>query len=140
MVHQNGHFFHIDFARFLGNFKSQFGIQRERSPLVFTPQLKFAIDGGDRRSHLYDQFLNWCAEAYNVLRTRSRLLLILFSLMISAGLPEISDESDIRYFKNMLNLGYDVKKATQHVHKQIALALKDKRRLVDNHIHLTVHK
>ena len=40
----------------------------------------------------------------------------------------------------MLNLRYEVKKATQHVHKQIASALKAKARLMYNHIHLTVHK
>lgn len=140
MVHQNGQFFHIDFGHFLGNFKSKFGIKRERSPFVFTPQMKFAIDAGAKKCNLYDEFLNWCAEAYNVLRARSRLLLVLFSLMVSAGLPELSVQSDIAYFKNMLNLRYEVKKATQHVHKQINIALKDKARLMDNHIHLTVHK
>eukprot|EP01083_Nonionella_stella_P014829 41526_1 len=140
MVHQNGQFFHIDFGHFLGNFKSKFGIKRERSPLVFTPQMKFAIDAGAKKCRLYDEFLNWCAEAYNVLRARSRLLLVLFSLMVSAGLPELCIQSDIQYFKNMLNLRYEVKKATQHVHKQIASALKDKARLMDNHFHLTIHK
>jgi hypothetical protein len=28
MVKQSGHFFHIDFGHFLGNFKYQFGVQR----------------------------------------------------------------------------------------------------------------
>jgi len=140
MVAQNGQFFHIDFGHFLGNFKSKFGIKRERSPFVFSPQMKFAIDAGAKKCALYDEFLVWCAEAYNVLRSRSRVLLVLFALMVSAGLPELCVESDISYFKNMLNLRYEPKKAASHVHKQIASALKDKARLMDNHIHLTVHK
>merc|ERR1712228_613079 len=140
MVSKSGQFFHIDFGHFLGNFKSKFGIKRERSPFVFSPQMKYAIDAGAKKCPLYDEFLQHCAEAYNVLRARSRLLLVLFSLMVSAGLPELSVQSDIGYFEKMLNLKYDVKKATQHVHKQIRDALKDKARLMDNHIHLTVHK
>jgi phosphatidylinositol-4,5-bisphosphate 3-kinase len=139
MVTKNGQFFHIDFGHFLGNFKSKFGFRRERSPFVFTPQMKFAIDAGQRKNKTYAEFLGWCAEAYNILRVRSRLLLVLFVLMVSAEMPELMKESDILYFRQMLNLKYDTKKASTHVHKQISSALKDKTRLMDNAIHLKVH-
>ena len=139
MVHKNGQFFHIDFGHFLGNFKSKFNIKRERSPFVFSPQMKFAIDAGQKKCELYDDFLNWCVDAYNVLRLRSRLLLVLFTLMVSAGLPELSVETDIAYFQNMLNLSYQQKRASTHIQKEIAKALRDRARLMDNHIHLKVH-
>lgn len=36
MVSNWGHLFHIDFGHFLGNFKSKFGVKRERTPFVFS--------------------------------------------------------------------------------------------------------
>merc|ERR1719461_1780920 len=53
MVSRSGQFFHIDFGHFLGNFKSKFGFKRERSPFVFSPQMKYAIDAGNKKSELY---------------------------------------------------------------------------------------
>eukprot|EP01083_Nonionella_stella_P096139 270170_1 len=49
MVQQNGHFFHIGCCHFLGNFKRR-GIKRERSPFVFTPQMKYVLDEGQKKS------------------------------------------------------------------------------------------
>ena len=40
---------HIDFGHFLGNFKSKFGVKRERVPFVLTDDFIFIItNGGDR--------------------------------------------------------------------------------------------
>ena len=46
MVTHKGHFFHIDFGHFLGNFKVKFGINRERAPFVFTDEMA-AVMGGE---------------------------------------------------------------------------------------------
>lgn len=41
-----GNFLHIDFGHFLGNLKQKFGINRERDPFVFTPEVAEFINGG----------------------------------------------------------------------------------------------
>ena len=42
---------HIDFGHFLGNFKSKFGVKRERVPFVLTDDFIYIItNGGDRTS------------------------------------------------------------------------------------------
>jgi len=46
MLKKDGHFFHIDFGHFLGNFKTFMGISRERAPFVFTPDMAFVIMRG----------------------------------------------------------------------------------------------
>ena len=42
---------HIDFGHFLGNFKSKFGVKRERVPFVLTDDFMYVItNGGDHNS------------------------------------------------------------------------------------------
>jgi hypothetical protein len=43
MVTKGGHLFHIDFGHFLGNFKTKFGINRERAAFVFTPEMAYVV-------------------------------------------------------------------------------------------------
>jgi phosphatidylinositol-4,5-bisphosphate 3-kinase len=143
MVKRNGQFFHIDFGHFLGNFKIKkmwgVSIKRERSALVFTPTMKYAIDQNSKSCPLYDQFIEWTGEAYNCLRMRSRLLILLFALMVSAGMPELMSDVDINYLVDMLRLKVDAKKARQHVQSEVKSSLKDWMRILDNRIHEAVH-
>ena len=52
---RKGHLFHIDFGHFLGNFKSKFGIKRERAPFVFTPDFAYVL--GDKGSDDFAEFV-----------------------------------------------------------------------------------
>ncbi len=45
MVKKSGHLFHIDFGHFLGNFKSKYGVKRERNKFVFTPEMAEVMGG-----------------------------------------------------------------------------------------------
>lgn len=94
MVTKEGYLFHIDFGHFLGNFKSKFGLQRERAPFVFTPQMQFVIKSTG--SERYLSFQEKCYAAYNILRRMSSQMIILFLLMVPAGIPELKSAEDVR--------------------------------------------
>ena len=102
MITRGGRFFHIDFGHFLGNFKSKFGVKRERAPFVFTNAMSAALGGP--KSALYAEFVDICGQALNVIRMKASLLISLFRLMISCGIPELERESDIIYLRDKLML------------------------------------
>jgi hypothetical protein len=60
MLKENGNFFHIDFGHFLGNYKSKFGIKREKAPFIFTPAMAHVFGGSDTAE--YTQFEAQCCE------------------------------------------------------------------------------
>mgnify|MGYP006100979871 CR=1 FL=1 len=54
-----------------------------------------------------EEFLEFeqdCCDAYNILRKNGSKLINLFLLMLSAGMPELMEDSDIEYLVNKLNL------------------------------------
>ena len=95
MMQEDGHLFHIDFGHFLGNFKQKkiagIKIDRERAPLVFTPQMLHVLNPtGDKLSGKeVDAFLGVCYATYSLLRERASEFIALFTLMVTAGLPEL---------------------------------------------------
>ena len=60
MLKENGNFFHIDFGHFLGNYKSKFGIKREKAPFIFTPAMAHVMGGTDTSE--YFSFEAQCCE------------------------------------------------------------------------------
>ena len=54
MLTDTGHLFHIDFGHFLGNFKSKYGIKRERTKFVLTEEMAFVMGG--REGELFKKF------------------------------------------------------------------------------------
>lgn len=97
MLTKSGHLFHIDFGHFLGNFKTKYGFRRERTPFVFTEEMAFVMGGKDGK--LFKKFESHCTEAYNLIRKHGNFLINIFLLMISAGMPELQNPSDIEYLK-----------------------------------------
>uniref|UniRef100_A0A8C9F4M9 phosphatidylinositol-4,5-bisphosphate 3-kinase n=1 Tax=Pavo cristatus TaxID=9049 RepID=A0A8C9F4M9_PAVCR len=100
MVRKNGQLFHIDFGHILGNFKSKFGIKRERVPFILTYDFIHVIQQGKTgNTEKFGRFRQYCEEAYLILRKHGNLFITLFALMLTAGLPELTSVKDIQYLK-----------------------------------------
>jgi len=137
MITKNGHLFHIDFGHFLGNFKSKYGIKRERAAFVFTPEMAFVM-GGDKyeKSPLFKKFLTLCLDSFKVLRKEADVLENLFILMLSAGMPELMHEVDSGYMHAKLSLELEETKALELFRAEIYVSLKNTFRLIDNAFHI----
>lgn len=137
MLTETGHLFHIDFGHFLGNFKSKFGIKRERSKFVFTDAMLHVMGG--RGSDGFETFTNYCTRAYNLVRKNGWRIITLFQLMISAGIPELSTHEDINYLVDQLALHLTEIEANNLFKKQINSALNNTFRKFDALIHDAKH-
>ena len=146
MLSEAGHLFHIDFGHFLGNFKSKFGVKRERSAFVFTPQMHYVMrappgtlgaDGGPALGYL--DFVEICCRAYNVVRRHGALFITLFMLMTPAEMPELLEVGDITYLRDMLALHLTEKEAEKRFRAEIDKALNTASRQADDFIHSVVH-
>jgi phosphatidylinositol kinase/protein kinase (PI-3 family) len=134
-----GHLFHIDFGHFLGNFKSFKGINRERNPFVFTPEMAQVLKSLGTGS-MYAEFESMCVRAYNALRKKGSLLITLFCLMIPAGMPELLKKSDILYLRDMLSLEMSDAQASEKFLKEVKNCLGSFSRRLDNWFHNLKHK
>ena len=133
----DGKLFHIDFGHFLGNFKSKFGIKREKAPFVFTSQFAHVMGGQD--SAQFDRFCDVCGQAYNVVRRNGHTLLALFTLMLSTGIPELRVLEDIDYLKEMLSLDMTDEQASQKMRQLVLECMNCKTTKVNNIVHILAH-
>ena len=162
MVHECGDLFHIDFGHFLGHFKvKKIKIikfktewQRERSPFVFLPAMKYCIKydfendkpgiKDDELNENYQRFIDLCTRAMDAIRRRQRAFLNLFSLMIPSQMPELLKQSDIEYMKTQMWLKPGEKTENyeslrQHVKKELDDSVNDGVRIFDHIVHAYVH-
>ncbi|XP_038157703.1 phosphatidylinositol 4-phosphate 3-kinase C2 domain-containing subunit beta [Cyprinodon tularosa] len=102
MLKTSGHMFHIDFGKFLGHAQMFGNIKRDRAPFVFTSDMAYVINGGDKPSSRFHEFVDLCCEAYNLIRKHAHLFLNLLGLMLSCGIPELSDLDDLKYVYDAL--------------------------------------
>ncbi|XP_034387987.1 phosphatidylinositol 4-phosphate 3-kinase C2 domain-containing subunit beta isoform X3 [Cyclopterus lumpus] len=102
MLKTSGHMFHIDFGKFLGHAQMFGNIKRDRAPFVFTSDMAYVINGGDKPSSRFHDFVDLCCEAYNMIRKHTHLFLNLLGLMLSCGIPELSDLEDLKYVHDAL--------------------------------------
>uniref|UniRef100_A0A8C5EQK4 phosphatidylinositol 3-kinase n=1 Tax=Gouania willdenowi TaxID=441366 RepID=A0A8C5EQK4_GOUWI len=126
MVTDQGNMFHIDFGHILGNRKKFIGQSREYGPFVLTPDFVYVM-GRDKgcNSLSFRRFRDTCTQAYLSLRSHSRLLVTLFSLMMLTGIPELSADKDMRYLREVLHEEQTEEAAKEHFLKQISLCLEN---------------
>ncbi|GAB0088558.1 phosphatidylinositol 4,5-bisphosphate 3-kinase catalytic subunit delta isoform [Sergentomyia squamirostris] len=125
MVKRSGQLFHIDFGHILGHFKEKFGFRRERVPFVLTHDFVYVINNGrtDREADEFRTFQNLCETAFLILRQHGCLILSLFAMMISTGLPELSSEKDLNYLRETLVLDLPENEAREHFRSKFNEAL-----------------
>lgn len=133
MVTTMGNLFHIDFAHILGNIMRFGAYKRERAPFVLTPEFVFVM--GDTKSPRYARFVDLCLKGYNSLRKHTYLLLRLFKMMLSAGLPQFTDERELAYLYKSLSLGFSEQGAAEKFAKLIDESRKTTTTLVNNFFH-----
>ena len=103
MVKKSGHLFHIDFGKFLGDFQMFAGnIKRDRTPFVLTKDMVYVINGfNSDPTERFHNFVDFCCKGFSVLRKNGNLLLNLFSLMASSGIPGVTMDA-VKYVQNAL--------------------------------------
>ncbi|PIK40148.1 phosphatidylinositol 4,5-bisphosphate 3-kinase catalytic subunit beta isoform [Apostichopus japonicus] len=125
MVKKSGQLFHIDFGHFLGNTKRKFGLNRERVPFILTNDFVHVITRGQQKLTIeFERFKECCELAFTILRRRGNLLINLFAMMLSAGIPELSDET-ITYLRTTLNLDVSEDQALENFRGKFNDALKN---------------
>ncbi|KAJ0390539.1 hypothetical protein ATCC90586_011997 [Pythium insidiosum] len=133
----NGRYFHIDFGHFLGHFKYQMGVKRERTPFVFTREMAHVLGGTD--SHDFSKFIETCCEAYNVVRKHMHLLVSLLLLMIPADMPELTGRDDINHLVTMIGPELTEEQARASFTDLVYFCLDNKFKRFDNTIHILAH-
>ncbi|XP_074050043.1 phosphatidylinositol 4,5-bisphosphate 3-kinase catalytic subunit gamma isoform isoform X2 [Macrotis lagotis] len=120
MITETGNLFHIDFGHILGNYKSFLGINKERVPFVLTPDFLFVMGTSGKKTSLHFQkFQDICVKAYLALRQHTNLLIILFSMMLMTGMPQLTSKEDIDYIRDALTVGKNEEEAKKYFLDQI---------------------
>jgi len=139
MLKKNGCFFHIDFGHILGNYKFVYGlIPRETAPFVFTPIFAYVM--GKKGSDNYEKFCALAVKAYNIIRRDSYLFLTIALMTIPCKMPELQSVKDLEHMKKALAIDKTDEEAGEHFRKLIDRSLSSKMTIVNDFIHIWVHK
>ncbi len=102
MVKYTGHMFHIDFGKYLGDAQTFAGIKRDRTPIVFTQDMFQVINQAKDPSERFQEFIEMCCRAFQILRKNYNHLLTLIELMINSGIPGLNQNAISYVYKNLM--------------------------------------
>ncbi|XP_013780089.1 phosphatidylinositol 4-phosphate 3-kinase C2 domain-containing subunit alpha-like [Limulus polyphemus] len=125
MLKTSGHVFHIDFGKFLGDAQTFGNIKRDRTPFILTSDMVYVINGGDKPSEKFQNFIDICCQAFNIIRKQRNTLLNLFSLMAASGIPGVT-ENAVYYVQNKLLPQFTEARATEKFTRMIEECLKSR--------------
>ncbi|OQR89312.1 phosphatidylinositol kinase [Thraustotheca clavata] len=137
MITTGGRYFHIDFGHFLGFMKYQFGVKREKTPFVFTPEMAFVFGG--IQSDEFRKFQTLSGEAFNVVRRHLHLLVSLLLLMIPAEMPELRCRDDVNYIVEIMSSEKSDAESAAFFADLIVQCTKNTFKRIDNTLHILKH-
>ncbi|XP_016845918.1 phosphatidylinositol 4-phosphate 3-kinase C2 domain-containing subunit beta isoform X2 [Nasonia vitripennis] len=123
MLKTSGHLFHIDFGKFLGDAQMFGNFKRDRTPFVLTSDMAYVINGGDKPSAKFHHFVELCCQAFNVVRKHGNLILHLFGLMTTSGIPGVTMDA-VSYVQRALLPGQTNPEAAATFARMIESSLK----------------
>jgi len=56
-------------------------VASDRTPFVLTSDMAYVINGGDKAGERFQQFVDLCCRAFNIIRRNGNLFINLFSLV-----------------------------------------------------------
>ena len=81
MVKYTGHMFHIDFGKYLGDAQTFAGFKRDRTPILFTPDMFYVINQAKDANERFQQFIEIATRAFQILRKNYHHLLTLIEIV-----------------------------------------------------------
>ena len=64
--------------------------------------MSYAMKNGQGGADLFERFVDTCAEALKLLHENGSALVNMFTLMVPAGMPELTSRDDIMYLRDMV--------------------------------------